>query len=131
MPKIGLKIWSTNLQYIPIAQELFLKKIFDYIELFAVPQSLETIALWQQLSIPYIIHAPHSYAGLNPSDADSRKSNIVLVGQVEKFFDALSPEYVIFHPGIKGELQESINQFYSFKESFPRMFERCLLKINR
>jgi len=128
MPKIGLKVWSTNLQYIPIAQELFSKQVFDYIELFAVPDSADTLIFWKQLAIPYILHAPHSFAGLNPSDVDSRAANIELVGQVEKFFYALSPAFVIFHPGVNGDLQESIRQFQFFGEKFPAMYKKVVIE---
>ncbi len=128
MPKIGLKIWSTNLQYAPIAQELFARKIFDYIELFAVQGSLDTLACWKQLDIPYIIHAPHSYAGLDPSVAADRGANMELVRQVERFFDALSPAYVIFHPGVKGDLSESIAQFKSWAQKFPGMYAKVVIE---
>lgn len=128
MPKIGLKIWSTNLQYIPIARELFAKKVFDYIELFTVPGSIGSLAHWKQLAIPYILHAPHSYAGLNPSDVNSRVANTELVGQAEVFFNALSPAHIIFHPGIKGELSESIAQFKIFGDKFPAMYEKVIIE---
>ena len=43
--KIGLKLWSLNENYIKPARELFKEKIYDYIELYAVPSSLEKLSL--------------------------------------------------------------------------------------
>jgi deoxyribonuclease-4 len=128
MPKIGLKIWSTNLQYIPVARNLFAQKIFDYVELFVVAGSVDTIRRWQELDIPYILHAPHSYAGLNPSDPACRERNIELVAQVDKFFAALTPQFVIFHPGIQGALKESIHQFQMIGSTFPLMYKNVVIE---
>jgi deoxyribonuclease IV len=128
VPKIGLKIWSTNLRYIPIARELFSRQVFDYIELFTVPGSIETLPLWNDLAVPYILHAPHTYAGLDPSVAASRALNIELVAQVDQFFQALSPAHVIFHPGVHGQVSESISQFRSFGYKFPVMYEKVLIE---
>ena len=128
MLKIGLKIWSTNLQYIPIARELFKRRVFDYIELFTVPGSIGTLSSWKQLAVPYILHAPHSTAGLNPSDAACREKNIELAREVEQFFYGLMPWLVIFHPGVNGRLSESMDQFKSFGKNFPAMYDKVVIE---
>jgi deoxyribonuclease-4 len=128
MIKIGLKLWSTNLYYIPIVRDIFARQIFDYIELFTVPNSLETVFHWKELDIPYVLHAPHSAVGLNPGDRTCKDTNIVLVRQVNEFFHALSPKFVIFHPGANGSLQESIAQFRSFEEQFPVLYQKIIIE---
>ncbi|MBF0485504.1 MAG: hypothetical protein HQL16_03210 [Candidatus Omnitrophica bacterium] len=128
MKKIGLKLWSTNLTYIPEAQDLFAKKVFDYIELFIVPGSCGMIPHWKKLGIPYILHAPHSYAGLNPSDSSKRHVNMGLIREVDLFFSALMPTWVIFHPGVNGDINESVMQFRSFRDSFAEMYQRVLIE---
>lgn len=130
MLKIGLKLWSTNLNYISVAGDLFDCKMFDYIELFVVPYSLETMPRWKELSIPYVLHAPHSAVGLNIADSSRRDANLALVKQVEDFFYALSPAFVIFHPGVEGDLQESILQLRSFGDRFPGMYQKVVIENN-
>jgi len=128
MTKIGLKLWSTNLDYIPAVQDLFGRKVFNYIELFVVPGSLETMSRWKELGIPYVLHAPHSVAGFNPADPAKRHSNLEIVKQVEVFFHALSPEFLIFHPGLDGDPKEAVFQFRSFESRNPRMHQKVILE---
>lgn len=128
--KIGLKLWSTNEHYIPAACDLFARKVFDYIELFTVPGSVATIPQWKRLGIPYVLHAPHSGVGLNLADPDLRETNTELVSQVDKFFFALSADFVIFHPGVNGDLKESISQFCSFGKLFPEMYRKVVIENN-
>lgn len=126
--KIGLKLWSTNIQYIPVARDLFSRKVFDYIELFIVPGSAKTIPLWKAPGIPYILHAPHSVAGFNPADPACRNTNLEIVKQVEEFFYALLPAFVIFHPGLEGEEREAVFQFRSFEGQAPLMYEKVVIE---
>ena len=128
--KIGLKLWSTNEHYIPVARDLFTHKVFDYIELFMVPGSMATIPRWKELGISYVLHAPHSGMGLNPANPGLRDTNIEMVSQVDTFFSALSPDFVIFHPGVNGDLEESISQFHFFGERFPRMHQKVVIENN-
>ena len=58
--KLGLKIWSRNGNYVQPAVDLYEKGMFDYIELFAVPGSASYIEKWENLDIPFVLHAPHS-----------------------------------------------------------------------
>ncbi len=119
MFKIGLKLWSTNLNYIPQAKALHARGIFDYIELFVVPGSGHVIREWGALDAPYVLHAPHSYGGLNPADKSRRAENLGLVREVAGFVDALRPSKVIFHPGILYTLDEAIFQLKTFQRDFP------------
>ncbi len=126
--KIGLKLWSTNTQRIPVARDLFVRKVFDYIELFVVPGSGKTIPLWKALGIPYILHAPHSVAGFNPADPSCRDTNLEMVKQAEEFFYALLPEFVIFHPGLDGDQREAVFQFRTFESQAPSMYEKVFIE---
>ena len=54
MRKFGLKVWSTNENYINEVVRLHEEKFYEYVELFAVPGSYkEFINLWKDLNIPY------------------------------------------------------------------------------
>jgi len=128
MPRIGLKLWSTNLDFIPVTKNLFAEKIFSYVELFTVPGTLDTIPMWRDLGIPYILHAPHSASGLNLGDRDKRSANLELAQEVDSFFSALLPEFVIFHAGVGDDLEEPVLQIKSFKSRFPDMYKKILVE---
>jgi deoxyribonuclease IV len=114
---LGLKIWSTNLAYLEPAQALFNLDVFQYIELFVVPGSINTVNVWRNVRIPFILHAPHSYSGFNLSLSERFHDNAILMKEVEMFRLALSPAMVIFHPGINGSIEETIRQLQAFKKN--------------
>ncbi|MBD3231355.1 TIM barrel protein [Candidatus Dependentiae bacterium] len=118
MYKIGLKLWSTNLNYIKEAKRLFGEQIYDYIELFAVPGSFEGyIKLWKKLKIPYVIHAAHSAVGLNLAKKNFCKQNMKLTNEAKRFADELHANIIIFHPGINGEIEETVKQLNMIYDS--------------
>lgn len=109
--RLGLKLWSINLHYAAEAEKLYNEGVFDYIELSAVPDSLsETAETWKKLNIPYIIHAPHFVQGLNFSDPLKEKNNVAMAEDAFRYADKLNAEFVIFHPGIKGDFRETARQ---------------------
>jgi len=117
MNKIGLKLWSTNSSYINSASELYNKGYFDYIELYSVPDSFnEYITLWKSLQIPYIIHAPHYTSGLNFADSGKLKNNLKLADEARRYADELHSGFIIFHPGVNGEIEETISQLNRLRE---------------
>lgn len=126
--KLGLKLWSTNDFYIEEATRLYNEKVYDYIELFVVPNSINYLNLWSDLKIPFMLHAPHSYAGFNPSVPKFKIQNLKLLEQVEEYRKILNPEYIIFHPGISGKIINTIRQFNIFKEMFPTLFSLSLIE---
>ena len=74
---IGLKLWSTNTDhYLREAKKLYAEGVFDYIELYVVPESLKCANEWKTLNIPYVIHAPHSAHGINLADKNCEDRNI-------------------------------------------------------
>ena len=96
MHQIGLKLWSTNENYFNKAKRLFEEGFYEYIELYAVPDSLEFVDLWKKLRVPYIVHAPHYGSGLNLADNEKKSNNLRLAAQAIRFADELSAEYIIF-----------------------------------
>ena len=115
--RIGLKLWSTNIgAYFQEAQRLYRRGIYDYIELYVVPNTLETLPLWQQLKIPYIIHNPHSAQGFNLADKSKMGSNRSIYEQSKQFADALKAKYIIFHCGKDGSIEETVTQLSAFNE---------------
>lgn len=111
MPKIGLKLWSTNANYLLPALELYQKGVYDYIELYSVPDSYnDNIHLWRYLKIPFVIHAPHFKDGVNLSSEGAKEINKKIAFEVYRFADVLSADKIIFHPGVNGLLDETIRQ---------------------
>ena len=71
MHKLGLKLWSTNTEsYLREAQRLYSLGIYDYIELYVVPNTLDTLENWKKLNIPYVLHAPHFAHGVNLANSE-------------------------------------------------------------
>jgi deoxyribonuclease IV len=111
MNKIGLKLWSTNENYIPEVKRLFKKGVFNYIELYTLPKTYQKyIQLWASLDIPYIIHAPHFMHGFNLSQKASMAHNKALLTEVKSFADTLKAKYIIVHPGMAGSIKETSRQ---------------------
>ena len=51
MYKLGLKLWSINTGfYYEEAKKLYAQGIFDYIELYVVPDTLDTLPKWKNRS---------------------------------------------------------------------------------
>lgn len=109
--KLGLKLWSKNTDfYLEEAKKLFQEGWFDYIELYVVPNTLETIEEWQKLDIPFTLHAPHFIHGVNLAKKEDESQNIQKFQEVEQFRKVLNAEYVVVHGGIEGDIDETIRQ---------------------
>ncbi len=119
MQKIGLKLWSINKNYFNEAKRLFEEGFYDYIELYAVPETLEFIDFWKELKVPFIIHAPHYGNGLNFADPQNISKNMYLAEQAIRYADELGAEYIIFHPGIGGHIEETVRQMSRIRD--PRI----------
>lgn len=119
--KLGLKLWSINTEnYLREAQRLYSLGVYDYIELYVVPNGNNLIPIWKQLKkethIPFAIHAPHYTHGLNFSVSEKFEQNQLLVEQTKLYAKELDSIYNIFHPGIGGSLDESIRQMKSIRD---------------
>lgn len=112
---IGLKLWSINTDYyLKAAKELYALGIFDYIELYYVPNTLDTLPKWQELEIPYTIHAPHFMHGVNLADKNKEEINRAVYKEVLTFTQALKGKYIIIHSGMDGTPEETIRQIKKF-----------------
>lgn len=117
MYKRGLKLWSCNTDYYYAeAIKLYNHGIFDYIELYVVPETLETLSKWRQLQIPFIIHNAHFAQGFNLAKHEKAARNREIYEQTKQFADELNAKYIIFHGGIDGDIKETAKQLASFNE---------------
>ncbi len=116
--KLGLKLWSINTNdYYREAKRLYAEGTFDYIELYIVPGTLDTLSSWKALNIPFIIHAPHFMHGFNLAKKEKEKSNFGIYREVKQFADELNALFIIFHGGIDGSIKETAGQLASFNEA--------------
>ena len=77
MHKLGLKLWSVNTDhYLREAKRLYEDGVFDYIEVYFVPDTVGTAAEWGALDIPCIVHAPHSGHGVNLASEEMAMFNL-------------------------------------------------------
>jgi sugar phosphate isomerase/epimerase len=116
----GLKLWSTNGNYVEPALRLYDRGVYSYIELFVVPGTYHAYGrLWTELNIPFIIHAPHFDKGVNLAKKENLETNLLYAAETVKFADALKTDTIIFHPGIEGDLRETVDQLHLINE--PRI----------
>jgi len=121
--QFGLKLGSTQTGYTKEIISYYEAGYFQYIELFAVPGTFnETIDYWKQFAIPIIIHAPHSAAGMNLALPEARERNTHKLQETFRFADTLKSEFVIFHSGVNGRVEETIRQLRPFADP------RCLIE---
>lgn len=107
----GLKLWSTNLNYIEDAVRLYNDGLYSYIELYTVPGSYKGhLSFWKKLPIPYVIHAPHYLGGVNLADISQKDINEKLLNEARLYADALNASIIIVHPGINGDIGNAIHQ---------------------
>ena len=94
--KFGLKLWSTNTGLIDQAIQLIDEKIFDYIELFVIPNAQIKPFL---IDVPYTIHIPHEKFGVNIGDASKKKYSLQKIDECITWADKLNAKYLILHAG--------------------------------
>jgi len=106
----GLKLYSTNTGLISEARSLK-DKYLNYIELYVIPGSYDkTISEWKEIDVPYVIHAPHSFHGVNIACPEYRETNIRYIREVQDFAEALDADTIIVHGGNNGNINETIAQ---------------------
>lgn len=115
--KLGLKLYSTNVELIAEARRLKEKEFFEYIELYTIPHSYEkTIDDWKALNIPFVIHAPHSFHGINLAQADMWETNQRNFKEAQLFADSLGADTIIVHGGNNGSFAETLRQITLLNE---------------
>lgn len=94
--KFGLKLWSINTDLIDEAVRLIDEKVFDYIELFVIPDSEITPFL---IDVPYIIHIPHEKFGVNIGAPSVNEYTLQKIDESIIWADQLNAKHLILHAG--------------------------------
>ena len=116
---VGLKLWSVNDGvYLREAKRLYEEGVFDYIELFVVPGTLDRLSAWREVEIPFVLHHAHSVAGFNPARAEAFAANERIAAETHDYAKALRPKFIIFHGGTDGDVREAARQLAFFRERF-------------
>jgi sugar phosphate isomerase/epimerase len=131
MLDLGLKLWSHNKEYALLAPGLYEKKVFDYIELYIVPQTFEKFSkIWKGLGIPFLIHSTHSMHGFNLAEKTKLKANLKMFSEVRAFADELNASIIIIHPGIEGTLEESMRQILKLNDKRLAVENKPFVSMN-
>lgn len=94
--RFGLKLWSINTDLIAQAIQLIDEKIFDYIELFVVPDTKIDPFM---IDVPYVIHITHHKFGVNIGESSLKKYNLEKISESIIWADKLDAKYLILHAG--------------------------------
>jgi deoxyribonuclease-4 len=111
--KFGLKLWSTNTELLNQAIQLIDKKIFDYIELFIVPNTQISPFI---IDILYVIHIPHEKFGVNIGDCSKKKYNLQKIKESITWADKLNAQYLILHAGY-GSVENAIDILHEVEDN--------------
>jgi endonuclease IV len=115
--KFGLKLWSINTDYyFDEAQKLHANGVFSYVELYVIPDTVPTIEKWKTLGIPINLHCPHSLHGFNLAQKEKDVFNAGIYAQVKQFANELRSDYIVFHCGVDGDIEETARQLKNFHE---------------
>ncbi len=109
--RTGLKLWSTNVHSLARdALRLYETGSYDYLELYAVPGTSDTLPVWKSLGIPTVIHAAHFKHNFNPARSEQAENNRRIYDETRRFADELDAQYIIFHGGTFGCINETARQ---------------------
>lgn len=133
-PEIGLKLWSVNTgACLREAARLYAGSVYSYIELFVVPGNGDTLDAWRRLhaetGVPFVIHNAHAAQGFNLADATAGKRNLGIYSETRRFADALDAEFVIFHGGVDGTIEETARQLKALEEPRALLENKPLLPL--
>lgn len=117
MLKRGLKLYSSNRNYLAQARLLRERNRYDYIELYCLPETLaEFSPIWEPSLGPYVVHGPHTWHNLNFSVKEMRQNNLRLAQDAQRWADHLRADTIIFHPGIAGDIAETVYEMRSLSD---------------
>ena len=127
--KLGLKLGVNEHALLDAAQELWASKQFDFLELYIPIDSSATDAKnWQWYDGQIILHAPHAYGGFNFAIPQLEASNLNALRLLDSFRSDLSPDKIIFHPGLEGQQSEAFRQIDLLRQKFPELHALMLIE---
>ncbi len=115
--RVGLKLWSPNLDLASRVVEIHREGWIDLVELYVVPGTFEaTMEGWRGLGVPFMLHCPHAAHKFNLAKAELFEPNKCKFEEVQRFADALRAEVIVTHGGNRGSIDETIRQLKHFND---------------
>lgn len=111
--KFGIKLWSNHPQPLNKAVQLIEKGVFDYIELYVVPESTIEPFLNIPKDILVNIHAPHGEHGTNIGEPTLHKKTTKNIITACNWANKLNSEYIVIHCET-GSVEFSIKSLQEF-----------------
>jgi endonuclease IV len=93
----GLKLWSTNKDTLPQAEQLINENLFHYIELTPIPGT--EVETFLSYNLPYTIHITTERHGVNIAQKKNLNYNLEVINNCIEWADQLNACYLILHPG--------------------------------
>ena len=136
--RLGLKLWSVNTDYYyEEAKRLYGEGVFDYIELYVVPNTLDTLAKWKELRNNPLRHS----VPLPPEGAEvlvstcKRKYSPYMKDFARKLRKNMTKQEVIFWQQIrKNKLGERFRRQHSIDDKYIADFycheKRLIIEID-
>lgn len=104
--RLGTKISTRNFNFIP--QIYANQDLIDYIEIIIMPEFTSAdIDVISNLKIPYAIHVPNIFYGIDFGNINKNEKNIEYINKINKYKNQLRPICCIVHPE-SGDLELSI-----------------------
>jgi len=126
--RYGLKLRTDNESSIPEADKLMEKGIFDYVELFCMPNHNTE----DYPSNVEVIHAPHAIQGFNIADKSKRDFNLKCMEESLKLADKTKAKYIIVHAGNtnNGGDEETAKKFLNKINDYRIIIENKPIKLH-
>ena len=104
MIKYWIKLWSSNTDLFDEIDLWYRNKKFDFVELYIVPWTFDSVQLEKIKDVPVSIHCPHSMHSFNPIDIDSDCEKI-WDESILPFIEFHNPSDIIMHPELWNNLE--------------------------
>ncbi|MCK5845265.1 MAG: TIM barrel protein, partial [Victivallales bacterium] len=126
--RIGLKLWSLDVELIDKAAELAKNGVFDFLELYVAMGSFETLDEWRRWNGATVLHAAHSHGGLNMALPNVLDAERRYFDELDAFRIAMNSKNVVFHPGVNGRKEDATANFAEVRTMFPELGAAALLE---
>ena len=129
MARFGLKLGVHEADLASVAEELWRAGRYDFLELY-VPRDArpEQADLWRWYDGFLVLHAPHAAAGFNFARPELATDNFRALELMEALRARLRPAMAVFHPGLDGDVGETLQRVGALRRAFPELHRVMLLE---
>lgn len=129
MAKFGLKLGLGESSLAAVAEKLWRRGGFDFLELYIPTQArVDDTENWRWYDGVLVLHAPHSVGGFNFAKPEMEDGNRRAWNLVEAVRHELRPELAVFHPGLDGSADEALRQISLLAGECPDLLRVMILE---